>query len=257
MKLVRKLFLSCLIFCAFIGSAAAEILIVAPYITGLVEDDQTGPYQLILQEASMRSGANYKELTYPEKRAVNMFKSKKAACMYSYSSIMKKEFGEDKIVTSFPLGVYKEYMFTKKGKPALTSATQLKGMSVSATLGTEDWHTELNNAGIKIDYIANDIQSIRMLEQERIQVFLGFIPDLTNYLHRLSYSPEHPLVEDYDQITCHASPKTKKFISQISKSLSSMKADGVTKNILGPLFIDFNEEKFHNSLSTGSEHSQH
>lgn len=239
MKSIKLTVYFSLILFITLPSYASNVFIVAPHFTDLIEKDGTGAYQKLMKEAAKRSGVTFNEKFTPEKRAIMLFTSKKCDCIYSYANIMREKFGRNNIVASFPLGVIKEYMFTKKGDPILTSTEQLKGKMIGAKLGNEIWHTELLEAGVKIEMVSKDSQNIRKLEKGNIQVFLGFLPDVTQYLDKLAYSPEHPLVIEYDQITCHANSDTRKFIQQLSQALKNMKNDGTTARILGPLYLDF------------------
>ncbi|GGB20930.1 substrate-binding periplasmic protein [Agarivorans gilvus] len=190
----KYLFMFLVVGLSMLSAVAKPVSISTPYYTDLTNEQLTGPYQIILREAARRSGLRYAESFYPEKRALRLFMIGMYDCTYGYSDEMKRRFGEDNILLSFPFGLIKEYMFTKKGTQALTSIEQLRGKSVGATLGTERWHKHLTDLGIQVRYVVKDINSIRMLEDGRIDVFLGFLPDLTKYIDRLSYSPQHPIV---------------------------------------------------------------
>lgn len=246
MQLVEKAIFFSLALCFTFSSNAEEISVIAPHFTGLVTEDGTGPYQNLVREAARRADISFKEVVAPDKRAIYLFKAKKYDCIYSYTNILRAELGDQNIISSFPLSAFKEYIFTKKGGSTLTSINQLKGISVGSKIGNEIWHDKLVSAGVKIDYSSDDIYSIKMLENGRIQAYLGFLPDNTKYLSKLNYSPEHPLFTDFDKITCHVNPKTKKFIKRISSSLREMKNDGTTSKILGAIYLDFDENEFLN-----------
>ncbi|TVP15657.1 substrate-binding periplasmic protein [Shewanella sp. KCT] len=245
MPLISVLILSslslCLTLCVNVSLWAAEISLVAPHFTGLINKQHSGPYQNLLQEAAGMAKVDFVEDVIPEKRAIYMFRKRRYDCIYSYANVMRQEFGVDKIVTSFPLGVFKEYMMTLRGTPALTSTAQLQGGLVGATLGTEVWDQELLASGVKIEYAATDEQNIKKLESGRIQVFLAYLPDVNQYLYRLSYSPAHPIRIEFDQITCHRTPKTEAFVDAISKALREMKRSGRTAQLLGEHYLEFDD----------------
>ena len=104
---------------------AAEII--APYITGLVEADGSGLYQQVLKEAARRAGVTFNETGYPVKRALKALEKEEGDCIYSYADQAEAIFGKENIITSFPMSVFKLYMFTRKGEAAPVSVESLKG----------------------------------------------------------------------------------------------------------------------------------
>ncbi|MCP4346442.1 MAG: hypothetical protein GY795_13050 [Desulfobacterales bacterium] len=110
----RIIFTSTLIMFSFTVHAHA-IDIIAPGIAGLIEEDGKGVYQLLMKEAAERANIDYREYFYPQKRALYYFFKKKSPCIYAYTDIAVSKLGKDKIKASFPLGIFKQYIFTKAG----------------------------------------------------------------------------------------------------------------------------------------------
>ncbi len=78
----KTIFSSMLIMFSFMIQVHA-IDIIAPGISGLIEKDGKGVYQLLIKEAAKRAMINYKEYFFPQKRALLRFFSKDYMCIYA------------------------------------------------------------------------------------------------------------------------------------------------------------------------------
>ncbi len=219
--------------------------IIAPAIAGLIEKDKKGAYQLLLKEAANRASINYKEDFYPQKRALRTFFEKKSHCIYAYTDIAVTKLGKDKIKASFPLGGFKQHIFTKTGTPALTSINQLKGKVVGGILGDgeQDWFAAFKKAGIEYQFVTRIEQNIVKLERGRIDAMISFMPDVAKWEDQLNYARDKPLFSAFDMITCHNNLEGSQFIKRISPVLKRMKKDGTMKAILGDLYLEYNENE--------------
>jgi len=235
-KLQTTLFLFFFILSTLLNSA--EIKILAPFVPNLVEYNKKGIYQKIIHEAAKKSGVSFQETVYPTKRAVSLFDSKKATCMYLFSDISKEKHGKDKIITSPVLGVAAGYIFTRKGEKPISSFDQLKGKSVGAILGPTEYFTSFVKRNIKIDYAPTTKMNLKKLEIKRIDFIIGFLPDLTPNLPHLSYNKDFPFVVIKDKLTCHDNNEGRLLIEKISPAIDQMKKSGRLKEILGKLYFE-------------------
>ncbi len=232
------LYLLSVILCVACTVNAADLI--GPDLTGLVSEDGTGVYQMIMKEVSKRSGATFTEKLYPPKRAFELFLKDEDKCIYSFTDDAVEILGKDKITTSIPLGVFKMYIFTRKGEPALTSISQLKEKKVVSVFGLDVYNKKLKikESGIRLIMTDNNEQSFNVLKKGRAKAIIGFLPDMNPFLDKLSFSPKNPLVVAYDRITCHNNGTGKQFINSISPKLKEMKEDGTLKRILGDLYLE-------------------
>ena len=140
--------------------------LLAPNILGLVDKAGTGKYQLVMREAAKRANITFTEYYYPQKRALKIFLAGRATCIYGYSDLASEERGKENIIVSFPIGVFKQYIFTKKGTPALTSYEHLKNKSVGGVLGDDlqPWFSSFTLAGIHLNLVNSTEQNLRMLD---------------------------------------------------------------------------------------------
>lgn len=222
---------------------ASGIDIIAPGIAGLIQEDKKGVYQFILKEAGKRASLDYQEYFYPQKRALKLFFEKKYPCIYAYTDIAESKLGKDKIKASFPLGGFKQYIFTKAGAPSLTSIQQLKGKVVGGILGDgeQDWFIDFKNAEIEYQFVTLIEQNIVKLKKGRIDAMISFMPDAAKWQGQLTYQKDKPLFSAFDRMTCHNNLEGRQFINRISPVLKSMKQDGTMRGILGDLYLEYDE----------------
>lgn len=233
-----------LLFSMDLFASDKSIRLAAPYITSLIEEDQSGVYQKIMAEALSHTDIPIKQFFFPYKRALTVFEESHVDCIYSFTKVLQEKLGKDKVIFSFPLGAFGYYIFTRKEYPAFTSVNQLTGLKVGAVIGHDSYYRGALNSDTKLLMVSSDEQNIKMLEHLRIDALIGALPDLTSYVHLLSYSPDHPLIKSYDRITCHNNQANRVFIEQLSSTLKTLKVDGTYRRLSGKLYVDFDESSF-------------
>ncbi|MEH6476210.1 MAG: transporter substrate-binding domain-containing protein [Sneathiella sp.] len=221
---------------------ASGLDIIAPTFGDLILENGKGPYQTILNEAANRKNILFKERILPQKRALKEFLEKRATCIYAYTAFAVENFGKQNIRASFPLGVFKQYIFTKKGTLPLTRISQLKGHRVAGSIGDDkqSWFENFRGQGIDYIFLPRLEQNIGMLSKGHVDAIVSFMPDLNKYKDQISYDIDKPLFIEFDRLTCHNTPEGNRFIYEISVALKEMYLDGTTKNILGEKYFDFN-----------------
>jgi len=219
--------------------ARSDILLAAPHITSLVEENGNGYYQRIMQQALGLVSHHVIEQTYPYKRALILFESKRVDCVYSFTSIAQEKFGTSAIAYSYPLGKFAYYMFSPKDTPPVINSSQLLGKRVGGAIGHDVYYRDTLTEGIELNLVDEDHRNVRLLELGRIDFMIGALPDLTPYLPRLSYSSAHPLVENFDRITCHRVAKTEAFLTELSKVLEALNHNGTYRRLAPDLYLPF------------------
>lgn len=134
------------------------------------------------------------------KWAMKTFTIKDALTIYGMADAVIEETADDKIISIYKLGVYKLFIFTKKGEIPISSYTQLKGRSVGGIIGYEAYYQEIVRHNIHIDYFADEENQIKNFEEGRIDGIIGIMPDWIPYLNKLSYDPNFPIHAGYDNI---------------------------------------------------------
>jgi polar amino acid transport system substrate-binding protein len=221
------------------------IEIIAPEISTLIEEDGSGIYQSLFSEAAKRSNITIIEHFYPQKRAIEAFLNKEHLYIYAYTDLAIEKLGTDNILSSYPLGIFKQYIFTEKDDEAFVSISQLKGLKVGGVLGDEfqPWYENFTKEGIALSLVRRNEQNITMLEMGRIDAFVSFLPDINEYTYKLSYSIDSPLLVSYDRITSYNTPEAKEVLQRISKTLIEMKHDGSMEKILGSFYLEYDENE--------------
>jgi hypothetical protein len=221
-------------------SPAEEVKVSAGLFIGVIKDDHNGAYQLILKEAAKRAKINIKEKVLPLKRAVSEFLAKEHLAIYGMTNTVIEEIGSDKIITSYPLGVFKLYIFTRKGEAPISNFSQLHGKKIGGVIGYEAYYQKLIKQKILIDYVADEKNQLMKLKFKRVDAVLGFLPDWSPIAKTLSYDPKFPVSIGYDYMTVWNTVEGKSFVNKISPVLMKMKEDGTLKKLLGNRYMDFN-----------------
>jgi hypothetical protein len=226
--------------CWYSGSCAAEdVKVSLPEIYGLIQADAPGPYQKILAEASKRSGYAISENVYPIKRAIMTFMSGRSLAVVGLASEILRNVDSKNIVATYPLSVYKAFIFTRKGEPAISSMSQLNGKVVGITLGYEFNSVQWDKYQINLQHFSNEKYQFNRLYAGRVDAIVGFLPDWIPFLESLSYDPEFPIEVGYDYIIVWNNPKGRRFAEKISYALLHMKEDGTLKEIMGDRYMEF------------------
>lgn len=228
----------CLV-CMASPAVAQDIEVAAGLFIGIINEQGDGPYQQILIEAARRSGVSLNEHVYPLKRAVKAFTSKEVLVIYGMTSAVVDQIGDEQILTSYPLGVYKLFVFTRKGSAAISSVEQLKGLRVGGVIGYEAYYQTLLAYGVKLDYVGNEDLQFKKLSVGRIDAIVGFMPDWLVFADTLIYDPNFPISVGYDYLTVWKTPLGQAFVEQISPALQEMHQDGSLKAILGERYMEF------------------
>ena len=230
------------IFCLFYVpfSISKEINISAGIFMGIIESNGSGPYQLILKEAAKRAGIEYSEQVYPLQRAIKTFTARKVLAIYGMTEAVISEIGEEKILTSYPLGIYKVHIFTKKGQPVISNFKQLENKVVGGINGYQQYYQELTKNKVKISYFTHEHSQMDRLNLGRIDTIVGFLPDWLEHSDTLDYDPQFPIYVGYDYMTVWNTPQGQDFVNKISLALQRMKSDGSLKKVLGDRYMEFN-----------------
>ncbi|MFE8069884.1 transporter substrate-binding domain-containing protein [Marinobacteraceae bacterium S3BR75-40.1] len=224
------------------GLAVAELRIAVPRITNLLEADQSGVYQRIMEKALVGIDMPVRQEFFPYKRANLLFEKGQFDCIYSMTDVMAKKLGKNRIVASFPLGAFAYHMFTLKTTPVLTLPSQLLGKRVSGVIGQDAYYRDALLPETNLMLVLSDEQNLKLLRQRRIDVMIAALPDISTYVSELAYSPNHPLFKGYDRMTCHKTDESKRFVDALSRQLKLLKQDGTYQRLAGRLFVDFDAD---------------
>ena len=212
----------------------AQVRIAMPVITGLICEDGQGLYQQILREAASRAGLVYYTMVFPQKRALLVFKKDTSwDGIFTFTDTVRAYFPGETILATYPFGAYLGYIFTHRGTRALTTAEDLRNLTVGGIRGFEGTWPQFTAAGIAIELVDTDAQNLAKLKAGRIQAFLGFLPDLHDSLEELSYDPDKPFFQSYDRLNGRDTPAMREFLERLDPILRMMHKDGTIRRIMG------------------------
>ncbi|MFE8069928.1 transporter substrate-binding domain-containing protein [Marinobacteraceae bacterium S3BR75-40.1] len=219
--------------------AQKPLEIAAPHISSLLEYDQSGIYQRILSRALARIDEEVTQEVFPYKRGLRAFEQHQVDCVYAFNDVITERMGPRRVITSYPLGAYRFYIFTRKDSPVLTSPEQLRGLRVGGVIGQEDFFRKVVGPDLNLTLVSRDEQIVQLLNYGRVDALIGALPDLSPYRDQLNYSPTNPIYTGYDRITCYNTPRNRQFVNALSRVLTELKKEGVYKQEAGALFVDF------------------
>lgn len=225
-------------------AAGADVRLAVPHITSLLEADDSGVYQRLVNRALAGVPMSVEQRFYPYKRALRSFERLRADCVYSFTDVLQDEFGKDKVIASFPLGKFSFYLFTRQGEPALSSIQQIPTGRVGGVIGHESYLRQIMDNIDSVLWVSSDEQNLEMLRLGRITAMIAAIPDIRPYLAGLNYRPDKPLLVGYDRITCHNTETNRAFLAALSEQLIKLKEAGVYQQVAGPLYVDFDTREW-------------
>lgn len=236
------------IFCVLCASAGASerdrIRLAVPGFSHLTTEAGDGVYQKIMARAVANLDVELNATFYPIRRALLVFERGEADCIYSSTEALEQNFRREELIFSYPLGKFSFFLFTPKNNPPIANVSALQNKPVGVVSGQEHFlHPFLENHHLDVVWSRNDALNVSMLEYGRFEAIIGAIPDIRPYLDRLSYSPDHPLLESFDRLTCHNTERNQAFLTKLSRELRKLKRDGFYRDIAGPLYVEFDDDE--------------
>jgi len=203
-------------------------------LSGMIEDDGTGVYQVLVLKLSERFGLDSPVISIsPMKRARADFEKNKDACRIDGDEIFSEW-----AIYSNPLGVYRLHLMTLRSQPLVHSIAELgPRTTLGGLLGLKPAYQNTAIAHFKIEEVLHERQNIDKLKLERIDAILGFVPDYNKYLDQLHFDSKLVLLEGYDRLYCHNTDKAREYLRNFNLALDRMKADGSYKQIMGTFYL--------------------
>lgn len=219
--------------------ASQHITVAAPSLANLIEQDGSGAYQQLVERALQSLDVEVEPVFYPYRRALQVFEEGRVDCLFSLTEVARRRIGENDFVYSYPLGKFSFHIFTLADDPPLVSVQELEGRVVGSIKGHEMYLASLLDGVVQLEQVRSEAQAVRMLKMGRLDALIAAIPDIRPHLDRLSYAPDHPLLESFDRINCHDTDRNRAFIQAFSERLRELKEDGVYQDVLGALYVPF------------------
>lgn len=234
----RHLLLGSVLLAAVSPAWGDVIKVAVPPLANLLERDNSGVYQRLMDRAMVRLDTEIEQSFFPYRRSLKAFEERQVDCLVSLSTVLERRFGEE-VVQSFPLGKFVFYVFTPADEPPIESLDELNGQVVGGITGHEVYLAPVLGDRIELEHVRSEEQAVRMLELDRLDAFVAAIPDMRPFLDELNYAPDHPLLESFDRINCHNTQRNRAFIRDLSRELEALKERGVYREEAGDLYVPF------------------
>ncbi len=212
----------------FSQPAKAETVEVVSMVLGdeLQLADHSGFYGEIITEILDKSDTSSNFSVYPFKRALKVFFSAEADCIWGLDTEFLKKFGDDpgELVQSSLVLDSQQYLFSKPGHAEIGSMSDLSGMAVGVLNGanTEKMFKEF---GAQVVELPNQESKFDMLLAGRLDAIGGWVPDIYITMKSLGIDsrkiePLFPLSSSGVRIVCRESPETKAFLEATNVAIA-------------------------------------
>jgi ABC-type amino acid transport substrate-binding protein len=207
-----------------------------------LSENGTTQYNALLNELAAE-GLDFNTLVRPLSRSQPKFKDDKSSCIFPATSFAlttnDASFANEKLISSTPIDRVSLRLLTKENDPVISHLSELRGKKIAVIngLNPEIFFSELN---VFIEQASNEETRIRMLNADRIDAVLGFVPDAMLAAEALDlpvpqYNSDLSFVSDEGvSIICHDTITTKRFINEANRIIDKLKASGKLRRLLGP-----------------------
>jgi hypothetical protein len=186
----------------------------------------------------------------PFKRAFRDFSEENSSCLFptSISSLTTTfpQFKDQNLIASIPTDYASMQVLSKNGAPLITELSQLNGKRVALWNGL-DPKIFLAGLDVEIEATVDEGVRLRMLNNDRVDAILGFMPDTLIAADALGYDyPAHEGAFTYFKgngvsVVCFDSESNRAFIASFNKHLSQLKTNGELRDLLGPHVVIFDK----------------
>lgn len=236
-----------ILFCGFSLSTISKAENHSQTIYGIdlvyrLSEDGTTQYNALLKELAAE-GLNFKTIVRPLSRSQPSFKVDKSSCIFPATSYAlttnDPAFSKAMLISSHPIDRVSLRVLTQANSPVVSQLAELSGKKIAIINGLNPniFFSELD---IFVESTPNENTRIRMLNANRIDAVLGFVPDAMLAAEALDmpvprYDTNLSLVSDGGvSIICHDTKNTKHFINKANHIIDKLKVNGKLRSLLGP-----------------------
>ncbi len=205
-------------------------------------------YDLLLQEMA-DMGLEYQLKVLSFKRQVQSFGADPSSCIFPTSTIAAGRLLPEiktTLLGSDRVDMTGLVILNRKTDPMIKSLDELEGKTIAMWIGLDP---KVFLPGVKygsVIKVPNDETLLRMLDRKRVDIILGFMPDILLAADKLDLpfpqsSNIWPITKRGTQLVCFDTPENRAFISEFNKRLTIIKASGKLREIMGPL-VNLNDE---------------
>ncbi|MEX1057909.1 MAG: transporter substrate-binding domain-containing protein [Natronospirillum sp.] len=184
------------------------------------------------------------ELTIlPLVRSLRSMEDSESACNFpaTINAVIRSypEFSTIPLVSGDPIDQISLRVLTRKGDPLIENLEELSGRRVALWGGLQP-EAFLGDVDAIIEHTPNESVRLRMLEARRLDVIIGFVPDVMLVAEAQNLPLPHfaenlALYRDEGaSIVCRDTPKNRQTLKHFNQLMGDLKASGELRRILGP-----------------------
>lgn len=174
----------------------------------LHQADGQGTYDKLIQRASALSGVPTEHFFMPAERARRYLASCDQCCG---SPVSNNPYFESLgvFMKSMPLGEAHVVAFTQRGQLPVSDIRALEAMTVAGVIGLV-YSEALEAPGMVDVRVASFADAVELLERQRVDAVLGFVPEAYSEFERLGIEPtphnaDDPFETHRDSVMCRGS----------------------------------------------------
>lgn len=176
-------------------------------------------------------------------RGLRMMEEDPVACNFpaTINAVIRSypQFANIPLITGDPVDAISLRVLTRQEDPVVTDLQQLSGRRVALWNGL-DPNAFLGEVDAIVEQTPNESVRVRMLDARRLDVIVGFVPDVLLVADALNlptphYADELALYRDEGaSIVCRVTPENEQALKHFNEVLAEMKRSGALRDILGP-----------------------
>lgn len=211
-----------------------QTLVISSYrIDNVLDEGADSPYSMIIREVSRRSGIPIKIEYFPPARAITIFDDGEADCVVPIDRLFFDRYAN--FYQTRPLNLAKAYIFTRHADKMLNRVQDLKGLTVGAQQGVQ--HGKEIDEGLELVRVQSLASLVKMLNQKRLDAFIGYLPDMYEIYKGLGEKPhqhdlDNPVVIHRDSLTCKVTPQNRAMIEGFDKTIADLLKNGFIQSVL-------------------------
>jgi ABC-type amino acid transport substrate-binding protein len=235
-----------LIFSATLSySTQAEKPALTIYAIDLVyrlSENGTTQYNALL-DALVAEGLEFQVIVRPLSRSLRDFKDDITSCIFPATinalSINDESFSTLPHLSSSPIDKVSLRLLTKADAPVISDLRELEGKNIAVINGLNP-DIFFSQIDVSVESSASEEARIRMLNANRIDAVLGFVPDALLAAEALNipvpkYSADLSFVSGEGvSIICHDTKPSNTFLKETNLIIEKLKKSGKLRAILGP-----------------------
>ena len=243
MQQIIKLLLCSIIFTVVSSVASAQTTVYGFELKNRMSVEGAEQFDLLWQELH-KLGLEFDLKVLSFSRQVRLFSKDKQSCIFPASvggvKQLMPEFIDANLQGSEGIDLVGLVAMTLDDSSNIHSHADLSGKSIAMWVGLDP---KIILAGVdykSLDQAANDETLLRMLSRKRVEVILGFMPDILLAADKLSIPLPHStdvwlIPKRLTQVVCHDTAQNRQFLLQFDQLMKGIRSSGKLREFMGPL----------------------